>query len=135
MVQAADHKVRIYKECHSVCPHVVIRTLPTTFSPASMSPPPPPEPGGRAHSPAGEGLGESQFRRLEKRLSTLPTLCYRCNFISITCSNGQSTLTCLVVQGKMHDMMLRYTASTSTVHGFVIVVKQKLHEPVCIAVH
>ncbi len=27
-----------------------------------------------AHSPAGEGLGESQFRRLEKKLSTLPTL-------------------------------------------------------------
>ncbi len=29
---------------------------------------------GGAHSPAGEGLGESQFRRLEKKLSTLPTL-------------------------------------------------------------
>ncbi len=27
--------------------------------------------GGEAHSPAGEGLGESQFRRLEKKLSTL----------------------------------------------------------------
>jgi hypothetical protein len=27
-----------------------------------------------ANSPAGEGLGKSQFRRLEKRLSTLPTL-------------------------------------------------------------
>ncbi len=33
------------------------------------------EPGGEgAHSPAGEGLAEAQFRRLEKRLSTLPTL-------------------------------------------------------------
>jgi hypothetical protein len=31
--------------------------------------------GGGAHSPAGEGLGESQFRRLENKLSTLPTLC------------------------------------------------------------
>jgi hypothetical protein len=30
---------------------------------------------GGAHSPAGEWLGESQFRRLEKKLSTLPTLC------------------------------------------------------------
>jgi hypothetical protein len=30
--------------------------------------------GGRAHSPAGEGVGESQFRRLEKKFSTLPTL-------------------------------------------------------------
>jgi hypothetical protein len=29
----------------------------------------PPEPGGGTHSPAGEGLGESQFRRLEKRLA------------------------------------------------------------------
>jgi len=34
----------------------------------------PPEPGGKAHSPAGEGLGESQLRRTEKKLSTLPTL-------------------------------------------------------------
>ncbi len=34
----------------------------------------PPEPGRGAHSPAGEGLGESQFRRLEKKLSTLPNL-------------------------------------------------------------
>jgi hypothetical protein len=31
--------------------------------------------GGGAPSPAGEGLGESQFRRLEKKLSTLPILC------------------------------------------------------------
>ncbi len=35
---------------------------------------PPPRKGGGAHSPAGEGLGESQFRRLERKLSTLPTL-------------------------------------------------------------
>jgi hypothetical protein len=46
--------------------------------------------GGGAHSPAGEGLGESQFRRLEKKFSTLPTLwgtqplsrsnwCFSCN--------------------------------------------------------
>ncbi len=30
---------------------------------------------GGAYSPAGEGLGESLFRRLEKKISTLPTLC------------------------------------------------------------
>jgi hypothetical protein len=30
--------------------------------------------GGGAHWPAGGGLGESQFPRLEKKLSTLPTL-------------------------------------------------------------
>jgi hypothetical protein len=50
------HKVRIYKEYHSVCPLVGIGILPTPLSPAS------------------EGLGESHFRRLEKKLSTLPTL-------------------------------------------------------------
>jgi hypothetical protein len=44
---------------------------PTPLSQARV--PLPPEPGG-AHSPAGEGLGEFQFRRLEKKLSTLPTL-------------------------------------------------------------
>ena len=31
---------------------------------------------GGAYSPAGKGLGESQFRRLEKKLSTLPSLWY-----------------------------------------------------------
>jgi hypothetical protein len=36
--------------------------------------PTPQNQGGGAHSPAGEGLGESQFRQLEKKLSTLPTL-------------------------------------------------------------
>jgi hypothetical protein len=37
----------------------------------------PPKPGGEAQSPAGEGLGESQFRRLEKKLSTLRTLWFQ----------------------------------------------------------
>ncbi len=38
---------------------------------------PPPRTGGEMGTlaPADEGLGESQFRRLEKRLSTLPALC------------------------------------------------------------
>ena len=40
--------------------------------------------GGRAHSPAGEGLGESQFRRLEKNLSTLSTLCWTASIITLT---------------------------------------------------
>ncbi len=42
----------------------------------------PPPITGEAHSPAGEGLGESQFRRLEKKHSTLPTLCYRLTNVS-----------------------------------------------------
>jgi hypothetical protein len=64
----------IYKEYHSVCPLVGIGTLPTPLSPASVSLPP--RTGGRggggAHSPAGEGLRDSQYRRLEKKLNTLP---------------------------------------------------------------
>jgi hypothetical protein len=54
-------------------------TPPPPLSPASV--PLPPEPKGAgvgALSPAGEGLGESQFRRLEKKLCTLPTLCCQC---------------------------------------------------------
>jgi hypothetical protein len=39
---------------------------------ASECAPPPGTKG--AHLPAGGGLGESQFRRLEEKLSTLPTL-------------------------------------------------------------
>ncbi len=43
---------------------------------ASVPSPPPPGPkGGGPHSPAAKGVGESQFRRLEKKLSTLPLLC------------------------------------------------------------
>ncbi len=43
---------------------------------ALPSPPPPPGPkdGGGTHSPAVKGVGESHFRRLEKKLNTLPTL-------------------------------------------------------------
>ncbi len=67
------HKVLIYTEYHSVCPLAGIGTLPPPLSPASV--PLPLEPKGwGANSPAGEGLGESQFRRLEKSLA----LCLLC---------------------------------------------------------
>jgi hypothetical protein len=33
------------------------------------------------HSPAGEGVGESQLRRLEKNLSTLSTLWIKVNLV------------------------------------------------------
>jgi hypothetical protein len=36
-----------------------------------------------AHSPGGEGLGESQYRRLEKKLSTLPTLWAHCTAFTL----------------------------------------------------
>ncbi len=44
---------------------------PLTPFPASEWNVPPPGTKRGAHSPAGEGVGESQFRRLEKKLSTL----------------------------------------------------------------
>ncbi len=53
---------------------------PTPSLASECAPPPGTKVGrGGGHSPAGEGLGESQFRRLEKKLSTLPTLCYSSN--------------------------------------------------------
>jgi hypothetical protein len=50
-------KVRIYKEYHSVYMYVPSSELGLSqpLSPASV--PLPPEPGGGAHSPRGEGLG------------------------------------------------------------------------------
>ncbi len=47
---------------------------PTPFAAGECSLPPGPK-GGGANSPVAKGVGESQFRRLEKKLSTLPTLC------------------------------------------------------------
>ncbi len=42
---------------------------------ASECAPPPRIKGGGGALACGRGVGESQFRRLEKKLSTLPTLC------------------------------------------------------------
>ncbi len=66
------HKVHTYKEYHSICPLVGIGT--PHPSPASEYLPPPEPKGGREHSPACEGVGVSQFRRLEKSLA----LCLHC---------------------------------------------------------
>ncbi len=67
------HKVLIYKEYHSPCPLVGIGTLPTPLS-RQQGCPSPHNRGRGDHSPASEGSRESLFRRLEKKLSTLPTL-------------------------------------------------------------
>ncbi len=57
----------------SVCHLVGIGTPPTPLPQASVPSPLRTKRWG-AHSPAATGVGESQFRRLEKKLSTLPTL-------------------------------------------------------------
>jgi hypothetical protein len=49
-------------------------TPPYPLPQASVPCPPPRTKGRGAHSPAAKGVGESQFRRLEKKLSTLPAL-------------------------------------------------------------
>ncbi len=64
------HKVHIYLEYHSVCLLVGFGT--PNHSIASVSSP---WNKGGADSPAGEGVGESQCRRLEEKPSTLSTLC------------------------------------------------------------
>jgi hypothetical protein len=81
--QECHHKVRMYKEYQSVCPLVGIGTLPTPLSQACVPLPPRTGGGGGAHSPAGEGLEESQFRRLEKTLTTLPTLWMSLSFSAL----------------------------------------------------
>ncbi len=60
----------VYKEYHSVCPLVGIGTLPTPRQQLCPSP----HMGGGGHTRLGEGLGEPEFRRREKKFSTLPTL-------------------------------------------------------------
>jgi hypothetical protein len=66
-----DHKVNKYLENHSVCRLVGIGTPPSPLPHVNVHLPPDQRRG--AHSPAGEGVGESQFQRLKKMLSTLST--------------------------------------------------------------
>jgi hypothetical protein len=73
MKEGGVHKVLKYKEHHSVCPLVGIGSPPTPLLQASV-PPPRTKGCSGAHLPTGKGLGESQFRRLEKKSSTLPPL-------------------------------------------------------------
>ncbi len=54
-VYSIQHKVRIYKEYHSVCPLVGSGTLPPLLSPASV--PLPPRTGGRGTLACGWGVG------------------------------------------------------------------------------
>ncbi len=58
----------ICKQSTTICPLVGIENLPPPLSPASVPLPRAPR-GWGAHSTAGEGLGESKFRRLKKSLA------------------------------------------------------------------
>jgi hypothetical protein len=69
MGESTAHKVRMYIKSTTV--YVPSLELGLSHPPSRH---PPGTKGGGAHSPAGEGLGKSQFRRLEKKLSTLPAL-------------------------------------------------------------
>jgi hypothetical protein len=77
-------EVLIYIYHHSVCPLGIgckckfpsELGLPQPLSPKRVCPPSPGPKGGGGgdYSPAAKGVGEFQFRRLEKKLSTLATL-------------------------------------------------------------
>ncbi len=67
------HRTTEYTECQAFSP--VVRTPSGIGSPRPLARKRVLQGGGGSHSPAGDGLGESQFRRLEKKLSTLPILC------------------------------------------------------------
>jgi hypothetical protein len=56
------HKVHKYKEYHSVCPLVGIRTLPPPLSPSECAPP--------LGTNGVRGWGSPNFRRLEKSLAS-----------------------------------------------------------------
>ncbi len=66
---SCTHKSHIYLEYHNVCPLVGIGTPPHPLPQASVSLPQEPKGGGGTHSPAGEEVGESKFRRPEKSLA------------------------------------------------------------------
>ncbi len=72
-----DHKVHIYLEYTVSVPSLELcPSPPHTLSPSPASEyAPPPEPKGEAHLPPCKGVGESQFGRLERKLSILSTLC------------------------------------------------------------
>jgi hypothetical protein len=90
------HKVRTYKEYHSVVPRRNWDSPPTPFSPASV--PLPPETGGRGTLACGWGVGgESQFRRgatlwysLYVRTLWLCTFLYKAAGNSISSQLGSS---------------------------------------------
>ncbi len=85
-----DHNVHIYLENHSVCPLVGIGPPHPLSRKQVCSLHPEPKGGAGAHSPAGKEVGESQFQRLEKRFSILPTLWlwYLCNGFKKIVLNG-----------------------------------------------
>jgi hypothetical protein len=73
--RGVHRKVHIYLEYNSVCPLLGIRTpLPLSRKLVCSVPHPLQTKGGGTHSQGVEGMGESQFGRLEKKLSTLYTL-------------------------------------------------------------
>ncbi len=80
IVEAYGHKVRVIKSTTVYVPSSELGLSHGPLSPASVlhCPSPRKQKGGGVHSPACEGMGESQFRRLEKSLS-LWLLCGYCS--------------------------------------------------------
>jgi hypothetical protein len=73
-IDSENHKVPTYIASAPQCPSPRWNWDPPTPSPASECALPPEKKGGGAHLLVGEGVDESQFGRLETKLSTLSTL-------------------------------------------------------------
>ncbi len=89
---------------HSECPSSELG-LPQTLYRKRVCPPPRTK-GWGAHSPAAKGVGESQFRRLEKKLSTLPALWTR------VCTSSTDQQIHSPLQ-RRHGSILEYQAMSS----------------------
>jgi hypothetical protein len=83
--------------------------------------PSPPEPKGGTHPPAGDGVGESQFRRLQKKLSTLSfILCseltvQRLNiFLQATRSKNRNLCTTYKMKHLVHRIIYSILKTCST---------------------
>ena len=74
--KAINHKVRIYKECHCVCPLAGIGTLPTPLSPVSV--PLPPEAEGGHPRLRVRGWGSPDSDDLRKNLELLLLCAINC---------------------------------------------------------
>jgi hypothetical protein len=119
--ESVHHKVRIYKEYHSVCPLVRIGTPPTPLSPATV--PLPPEPGGRHTRVRVRGWGShnSDYR---KSLA----LCLLCGVHSTAIckeeqqTNGSHALFILLISLNIHQTadghikLIKYFVFRATPH-------------------
>jgi hypothetical protein len=115
-------------QCMTVCPLVWTGTLPPPLSQASVPLPPVPKVGG-SHSPAGEGLGESQYRRLEKSLALCQCLlCVARLWINILPEFENNILYSYIQKVCIPDSLLTNIVKISKIcHGIIFIAFLTVH--------